>query len=80
MDKIHVTKTRTQFNTLDNLPTYDRSLVDYKKYNNRIGHAGVKYSMAIQATKDVHIDVFIVMFIKLRCTISEDRWTQFSKK
>ncbi len=51
MDKIHVTKTRTQFNTLDNLPTYDRSLVDYKKYNNRIGHAGVKYSMAIQATR-----------------------------
>ncbi len=51
MDNIHVTKTRTQFNTLDNLPLYDRSLVDYKKYNNRIGHAGVKYSMAIQATR-----------------------------
>lgn len=49
--KIHVTKTRAQFNSLDSLPVYDRSLVNYKNYNNRIGHAGVKYSMAIQATR-----------------------------
>ena len=49
--KIHVTKTRSQFNRLDSLPVYDRSLVNYKNYNNRIGHAGVKYSMAIQATR-----------------------------
>ena len=48
---IYLTKTRKQFNNLDKLPTYDRSLVDYKKYNNRIGHAGVKYSMAVQATR-----------------------------
>ena len=47
----HVTKTRHQFNKLDNLPLYDRSLVDYQKYNERIGHAGVKYSMAVQATR-----------------------------
>ena len=26
-------------------------MVDYKKYNDRIGHAGVKYSMAVQATR-----------------------------
>ena len=50
-EKIHVTKTRAQFNRLDSLPVYDRSLVNYKNYNNRIGHAGVKYSMAIQATR-----------------------------
>jgi len=50
-ENIHVTKTRAQFNRLDSLPIYDRSLVNYKKYNNRIGHAGVKYSMAIQATR-----------------------------
>ena len=50
-EKIHVTKTRAQFNSLDSLPVYDRSLVNYKNYNNRIGHAGVKYSMAIQATR-----------------------------
>ena len=47
----HVTNTRKQFNKLDELPTYDRSLVDYTKYNQRIGHAGVKYSMAVQATR-----------------------------
>ncbi len=50
-NSIHLTKTRKQFNNLDKLPTYDRLLVDYKKYNNRIGHAGVKYSMAVQATR-----------------------------
>jgi len=50
-ERIHVTKTRAQFNSLDSLPVYDRSLVNYKNYNNRIGHAGVKYSMAIQATR-----------------------------
>lgn len=51
MKEIQVTKTRKQFNKLDDLPLYDRSLVDYKKYNDRIGHAGVKYSMAVQATR-----------------------------
>ena len=30
---------------------YDRSLVDYSRYNKSIGHAGVKYSMAVQATR-----------------------------
>ena len=50
-NNIQVTKTRKQFNNLDLLPTYDRSLVDYKNYNKRIGHAGVKYSMAVQATR-----------------------------
>tara|TARA_B100000029_G_scaffold506821_1_gene590289 strand:+ start:425 stop:2089 length:1665 start_codon:yes stop_codon:yes gene_type:complete len=46
-----VTPTRKQFNNLDKLPRYDRSLVDYLKYNESIGHAGVKYSMAVQATR-----------------------------
>ena len=70
----HVTNTRKQFNKLDELPTYDRSLVDYAKYNQRIGHAGVKYSMAVQATQeDVPIDVFIVMFIKQHCIIIGDQ-------
>ena len=49
--KIITTKTRKQFNDLDILPFYDRSLVDYSKYNEKIGHAGVKYSMAVQATR-----------------------------
>ena len=46
-----VTSPRKQFNNLDTLPMYDRSLVDYTKYNRSIGHAGVKYSMAVQATR-----------------------------
>ena len=46
-----VTPVRKQFNNLDDLPTYDRSLIDYNKYNTSIGHAGVKYSMAVQATR-----------------------------
>ena len=40
-----------QINNLDSLPIYDRSLVDYEKYHQHIGHAGVKYSVAVQATR-----------------------------
>ena len=49
--KVILNKTRKQINKLDDLPTYDRSLVDYSKYNTTAGHAGVKYSMAVQATR-----------------------------
>jgi len=51
MQKIIKTDVRKQFNNLDILSRYDRSLVDYDKYNESIGHAGVKYSMAVQATR-----------------------------
>ena len=51
LKKIILNPVRKQFNDLDKLPLYDRSLVDYSKYNNSIGHAGVKYSMAVQATR-----------------------------
>ena len=50
-EKILVSQRRKQFNNLDTLPMYDRSLVDYSRYNKSIGHAGVKYSMAVQATR-----------------------------
>ncbi len=50
-ENIILTKTRKQIQKLDELPTYDRSLVDYSKYNTNVGHAGVKYSMAVQATR-----------------------------
>ena len=50
-NKIHLTKNRKQIHRLDDLPVYDRSLVDYSKYNKNVGHAGVKYSMAVQATR-----------------------------
>ena len=60
-ENIIVTKPVSKFKSLI-MPTYDRSLVDYSKYNKNVGHAGVKYSMAVQATEDVHIDVSIVMY------------------
>ena len=42
---------RKQIQNLDSLPLYDRSLIDYEKYHQYIGHAGVKYSVAVQATR-----------------------------
>ena len=62
MKNIIVTKTRKQINNLDSLPVYDRSLVDYKKYNKHIGHAGVKNSLAVQATRGCPYRCFL-----LRC-------------
>ena len=46
-----VTPKRKQITDLDSLPIYDRSLVDYEKYHQYIGHAGVKHSIAVQATR-----------------------------
>lgn len=48
---IWVSKKREQTRDLDSLPLVDRSLIDYSKYHQYIGHAGVKYSMAVQATR-----------------------------
>ena len=50
-NNVFISPTRKQINNLDTLPVYDRSLVEYNKYNDSIGHAGVKYSMAVQATR-----------------------------
>tara|TARA_B100001964_G_C13688386_1_gene360631 strand:+ start:125 stop:442 length:318 start_codon:yes stop_codon:yes gene_type:complete len=52
-NKLNVIKTapREQIKDLDSLPIYDRSLVNYEKYHQYIGHAGVKYSVAVQATR-----------------------------
>jgi radical SAM superfamily enzyme YgiQ (UPF0313 family) len=49
--KVILTRTRDQIKNLDTMPVYDRSLVDYSSYNQNVGHAGVKNSMAIQATR-----------------------------
>jgi radical SAM superfamily enzyme YgiQ (UPF0313 family) len=49
--KIQITNSRQQTKNLDIFPIIDRSLIDYEKYHKFIGHAGVKYSMAIQATR-----------------------------
>ena len=45
------TKTRAQINNLDSIPYYDRSLVNYERYQQFTSHAGVKYSMSIHATR-----------------------------
>ena len=51
--KTEIIKTdrQNQINNLDTLPIYDRSLVNYGVYHNYIGHAGVKHSVAVQATR-----------------------------
>jgi amino acid adenylation domain-containing protein len=48
---IHLTPRRPQITQLDELPFPDRSMVDYEKYTRLIGHAMVKYSISIQATR-----------------------------
>lgn len=55
---IHTTNSRPQIKDLDSLPIIDRSLIDYNKYHKFIGHAGVKYSMAIQATRGCPFECF----------------------
>ena len=45
------TPQRKQISNLDSLPFYDRSLVNYEDYHKYIGHAGVKHSVAVQATR-----------------------------
>ena len=45
------TSTREQIKDLNTLPLYDRSLIDYNKYGKHVGHAGVKHSIAVQATR-----------------------------
>lgn len=51
LHNVHKTNPREQNRYLDTFPVIDRSLIDYEKYNNYVGHAGVKHSMAIQATR-----------------------------
>ena len=51
MEAIIKTDFRKQINNLDDLPLYDRSLVNYPSYNNTITDAGLKYSMNVQATR-----------------------------
>ena len=51
MEAVIKTDNRKQVNNLDDLPLYDRSLVNYPSYNNTITNAGLKYSMNVQATR-----------------------------
>ena len=46
-----LTNPRSQTRDLDSLPIPDRSLIDYEAYHKFIGHAGVKHSIAVQATR-----------------------------
>ena len=51
LSEIHKTPPRVQTSELDIFPYTNRKLIDYNKYHQFIGHAGVKYSFAIQATR-----------------------------
>ena len=51
MEAVIKTDNRKQVNNLDDLPLYDRSLINYPSYNNTITDAGLKYSMNVQATR-----------------------------
>ncbi len=51
LSNIYKTEPRVQTKELDIFPFTDRTLIDYNRYHQFIGHAGVKYSMAIQATR-----------------------------
>ena len=51
VQKILKTRQQKQVSNLDSLPMYDRSLVSYENYHKYIDHAGVKHSVAIQATR-----------------------------
>lgn len=73
--KVHKTTPRPQIKKLDILPILDRSLIDYDEYHKFIGHAGVKYSMAIQATrgcpyKCFYCDVYKTFKIHYRRSIN----------
>lgn len=48
---VHKTEPRPQIKALDTLPVTDRSLIRYSEYHRFIGHAGVKHSIAIQASR-----------------------------
>lgn len=45
------TETRKQINNLDELPIWDRGLIDYKKYHQFVGQSGIRYEMTIQGTR-----------------------------
>ena len=47
ISKIHKTANRPQTSDLDIFSYINRSLINYNRYHHYIGHAGVKYSMAI---------------------------------
>ncbi|MBI1860973.1 MAG: radical SAM protein [Deltaproteobacteria bacterium] len=48
---VHRTEPRPQIKNLDALPVTDRTLISYSRYHRYIGHAGVKHSIAIQASR-----------------------------
>ena len=48
---IKKTTPRIQTKNLDILPYTDRSLINYSTYHKFVGDSGVKYSMAIQASR-----------------------------
>lgn len=50
-EKPFITESRPSITNLDNLPIPDRSLINYEKYHQFIGHTMVKYNISMQATR-----------------------------
>ena len=46
-----ITPARERITDMDWLPLTDRSMIDYNKYNQYIGYAGVKHSISLEATR-----------------------------
>ncbi len=75
MNKVYLTERRDQIGNLDELPIIDRSLIDYPHYHKYIGHAGVKFSMALQASRGCPFKCFfcdINKTAKIHCRRSTD--------
>ena len=67
LQNIYKTEPRPQTKELDIFPYTDRTLIDYNKYHQYIGHAGVKYSMAIQATRGCPYKCFYCDICMCKC-------------
>jgi amino acid adenylation domain-containing protein len=46
-----ITSPRERIVDMDRLPMMDRSMIDYNKYNQYIGYAGVKHTITLEATR-----------------------------
>lgn len=42
---------RPQIDNLDELPMWDRGLIDYRKYHKYVGQSGIRYEMTMQGTR-----------------------------
>ena len=66
LQNIYKTEPRPQTKELDIFPYTDRTLIDYNKYHQYIGHAVLNIRWQFRLLVDVHINASIAIFIKPR--------------